>query len=654
MRRPPQAPLLLPDRLRAHLVQWRRLTSDRTVLDLVEDGLKLEFVQPPAVRQLGPVFRGTALHKSDLLDTLSKWLDNGAIERVRDVKDHCFSLLFPVQQKGKLRWCLDARYINSHLRVPTVKMYGVREIRNLLPAGCWMASIDLESAYLHVPINRADRRWLAFQALGRRFRFCTMIFGLSPAPAAFTRLLRPLLAELHRRGVMCSIYLDDMIIWAPTRARCFESINQTLDLLESLGLKVNYDKCALFPTQRIKYLGLLWDSRVQRVLLDPDRLLSLRRQARKTLSLARRDRLTVRRLAKMNGMAVAAMPAMQAAHLYRHAMQKCVAFALRTQGGPRAKAAWDSPVALTPSATRELQWWASRQPALCNGRPWRTPPADAVLTADASPWGWGATFRPPNSSELLAVQRLWPAHDVERTSNWKEATAVDRAYSTFKDSIQSGSTLLVRTDNTTTLSILRRFGSRIKSLGLALHNLLHDCVSRRVTLVAEHISGSDNYLADTLSRANLSRRNEWQLDRQVADSLLLLWPRFRPTIDLFASPSAHLHPNYRSVTTTPRRRHTLGAFSRPWKGLHAWIVPPINLINATIGRIQDDTPQAAVVVTPCWPNRAWFSVLAALSADSVMLPPSAARQCPDAPIFRDGAPVRLVAWLIYDSEYGNR
>jgi len=92
----------------------------------------------------------------------------------------------------------------------------------------------------------------------------------------------------------------------------------------------------------------------------------------------------------------------------------------------------------------------------------------------------------------------------------------------------------------------------------------------------------------------------------------------------------------------------------PPAGQHAWIVPPINLINATIGRLQDDTPQAAVVVTPCWPNRAWFSVLAALSADSVMLPPSAARQCPDAPIFRDGAPVRLVAWLIYDSEYGNR
>lgn len=650
MRRPPRTPLRLPDRLRAHLAQWRRLTSNKTVLDLVEDGLKLEFAQPPAVRQLGPVFRGSALHKRDLLDTISKWLNSGAIEPVHDVKAHCFSLLFPVQQKGKFRWCLDARHINSHLRVPTVKMYGVREIRNLLPAGCWMASIDLESAYLHVPIRRTDRRWLAFQALGRRFRFCTMIFGLSPAPAAFTRLLRPVLAELHRRGVMCSIYLDDMIIWAPTRALCLDSVRQTLDLLESLGLKVNYAKCTLLPTQQIKYLGLLWDSREQRVLLDPDRLRSLRQQARKTLSRARRGRLTVRRLAKMTGMAVAAMPAMQAAYLYRHATQKCVVFALRSAGGSRSAAAWDSLVALTPSAIRELQWWASQRPVRCNGRAWRTPAPDYVLTTDASPWGWGATFRQPTCDDLTAVQRRWSAHDVARTSNWKEATAVARAYLFFRDSIPSGSTLLVNTDNTTTLSILRRFGSRIKSLGLTLHYLLQDCVTRRVTLVAEHIKGSDNYLADTLSRANLSRRNEWQLDRTVADSLLLLWPQFKPTIDLFASPTAHLHPNYRSLSTAPRRRLDLGAFSLPWRGLHAWVVPPINLINAVLGRLQDDRPQAAVVVTPCWPNRAWFAVLATLSADSIMLPPWAARQSRDAPIFRDGAPVRLVAWLICDDE----
>lgn len=646
-------PLLLPDRLAAHMAQWRRLTDDEFVLDLVEDGLRLEFKMPPSVRAIGPVFRGSPRQKLDLLNTLSKWLAEGAIESVDDVKEHCFSLLFPVEQKGKLRWCLDARYLNKHLVTPTVKMYGVKELRNLLPANCWFCTIDLESAYLHVPIRRSDRRWLAFQALGRHFRFCTMIFGLSPAPAAFTRLMRPVLAALHRVGICCLIYLDDLIIWSPVSyLRCQVDTNRVRALLRRLGLKIKEEKCQLRPSQVAKYLGLLWDSRRQRVSLTHDRLAEIRKCARKALNLAKRERLTVRQLARMTGKVTAAMPAMQAAFLYRHSMQRCVQFGLRqAQGGLRA---WDATVELTPTATDELRWWASRRPHARNGRPWRVTTVDHEMTTDASSTGWGGTLGPDSTRstgttsdsppmQLQEVHDWWSEENArERTSNWKECAAVVLTYFHFRSQIPNGSTLRIRTDNTTALSILRRFGSRKSSLGRTMQPMLIDVVRRNVTLVAEHIRGSDNYLADLLSRKGLTERNDWALHPDVATQLRRHWPLFNPTIDLFATPQTCLHDNYCSlVGESPQ-----SAFSLRWAAHRPWLIPPINLIGRVVGRLLDDRPACAVVVTPLWTKRGWYATLLSIARDRLVLPIHAAQQSEAAPIFRDAAPVRLIAWLI--------
>jgi len=617
------------------------------VLRLVDEGLRLEFSQPPAVRRLGPVFRGSLQHKTDLIATLHKWLNAGVIERVPDalLTTHNFSLLFPVKQGKKFRWCLDARHINAHLDAPRIRMAGVKTIRSLLPAGAWLVTIDLESAYLHVPVHRGDRRWLAFQALGRNFRFCSMLFGLNIAPSVFTALLKPVLALLHKMGVCCSIYLDDLLVWAPTKlsarlaARCCKS------LLEDLGFIVNDQKSMLEPRQIALYLGLEWHTTTCTIRLSTETLTELRKSARYTLNLARRNKLTVRRLAAAVGRMTAAMPAMQAAAMRRHSLERCVKLYLRTNSH-LGLAAWDAPAQLSQTAKDDLLWWASRAPWRENGRPFRTPTPTATLTTDASATGWGAVWATATmAGPPQTAHDVWLQSNLARSSNWKETTGIVMGYFQFINQLKPYDALLIRTDNTTALSILRRFGSRIPALGKAMQPLLLHATANNIFLSSEHVRGVDNSAADWLSRIGLADRNDWSLPLATRNLISRTW-NFSATIDLFATHHNHIHNNYCTIESFPNPIDGLcrpSAFSIDWSDLSAWIVPPPNLLDKIVGRLLDNPPLSAVVVTPRWPSRAWYGALTAASRASLNLEfPSDLR----GPTFRDGSNMLLIAWLL--------
>ncbi|MFX5957169.1 reverse transcriptase domain-containing protein, partial [Acinetobacter baumannii] len=70
-----------------------------------------------------------------------------------------------------------------------------------------MARLDLTSAYLHVPIHPHDRDHLSFFWNGVRYRYRSMPFGLSVAPRVFTKIMKPIVANLRSQGIRLVIYL---------------------------------------------------------------------------------------------------------------------------------------------------------------------------------------------------------------------------------------------------------------------------------------------------------------------------------------------------------------------------------------------------------------------------------------------------------------
>lgn len=70
--------------------------------------------------------------------------------------------------------------------------------------------------------------------------------------------MKPVVGLLRQLGIRIVIYLDDILVMAQTQeemAKCHATT--TINLLESLGFTVNYQKSVLIPSTTIEFLGFL-------------------------------------------------------------------------------------------------------------------------------------------------------------------------------------------------------------------------------------------------------------------------------------------------------------------------------------------------------------------------------------------------------------
>ena len=63
-----------------------------------------------------------------------------------------------------------------------------------------MISLDLQDAYLQVPVHPESRKYLRFCLGGKVYQFGILCFGLSSAPQVFTRVMAPVSSIMHCFG----------------------------------------------------------------------------------------------------------------------------------------------------------------------------------------------------------------------------------------------------------------------------------------------------------------------------------------------------------------------------------------------------------------------------------------------------------------------
>ena len=116
--------------------------------------------------------------------------------------------------------------------------------------------MDLQDAYLQVPIHPESRRYLHFTMVGVPYQFRVLCFWLTTAPQVFTRLMAPISAILRRYGIRVLRYLDDWWILTESRTTCIQARNRLLHRCEELGLQVDHRKSSLVPSQDMTYLEM--------------------------------------------------------------------------------------------------------------------------------------------------------------------------------------------------------------------------------------------------------------------------------------------------------------------------------------------------------------------------------------------------------------
>ena len=107
---------------------------------------------------------------------------------------------------------------------------------------------------------------------GTLYEFACLPFGLASAPRAFTKIMKPVIGLLRQLGIRIIVYLDDMLIMAQSQemAKCHAAT--TINLLESLGFTVNYQKSVLIPSTTIEFLGFVVDSKTLTLSLPKEKV----------------------------------------------------------------------------------------------------------------------------------------------------------------------------------------------------------------------------------------------------------------------------------------------------------------------------------------------------------------------------------------------
>ncbi|XP_073409036.1 uncharacterized protein [Dendrobates tinctorius] len=102
-------------------------------------------------------------------------------------------------------------------------MESLRSIIASMDQGEYLASIDIQDAYLHIPIAPAHQRFLRFAVNQNHYQFVALPFGLATAPRTFTKVMAATMDVLHSRGILVVPYLDDLLIKSPTFKDCESS-----------------------------------------------------------------------------------------------------------------------------------------------------------------------------------------------------------------------------------------------------------------------------------------------------------------------------------------------------------------------------------------------------------------------------------------------
>lgn len=588
-------------RLRRRLSRWETTVGPRSwATRVVREGLKIPLLKAPPRRRcrrevVDPDQRAV------LRREIAEMLAVGAVSRCHDSDVRFESMLFCVGKRGGgWRPCLDLRPLNQYVLAPRFSLGGLREVRPLMRQGDFMVSVDLKSAYWHVPLHSSMRRLLGFRFDGKLYRFEVLPFGLSAAPWVFHSLMAPVITRLRAEGVRVCSYLDDLLIFGRSAEECQAAGQRVADLLWDLGFLLHAEKSALTPSRSCVYLGFVLRSDDLTVHLPAEKVRRTARECRRVANVVqfKQARVSVRDLACLLGRLASSADAVAEVRLRSSALERDRAQALRSGRG------WSSLVDLSPDSVSELRWWA-RNLHQVSGRLLRLPVPDVIIRTDASALGWGAvvqeTSRFPELRGWQATGRLPPALR-SAVSNETELFGLSQAVRALARAAPlKGAHVRVQTDSTTALYYVNQGAGRSQAMS-ALARPLWLAVRRAgIVLSAEHLSGSRNVTADALSRRRLSSA-DWVLRSHVFRLLDRIYGPM--TLDAFAEPHNAQLRRFACRYPLPGAVRRSGLWA-DFRQERVYAFPPPSLIPVLLHRLLDLRAQALVVV-PVRRDAVWW------------------------------------------------
>ncbi len=556
------------------------------------------------------LFRNTE-HSKALRREIMSLLDKGAIEELnpQSLSPGFYSRLFLVPKTdGSYRPVFDLKSLNQFVHKEKFKMTTPRTVTNVMHKGDWAVSIDLKDAYFHIPIHVRSRRLLRFAIATndglRVFQFRALPFGLTSAPRIFTKVILPLGHHAHLHAVCLLQYLDDWLLRSPNKSLLAQQTSWLLDIIRRVGFVLNVPKSQLVPTQRLIHIGVEYQLDLGLMFPPMTRVQKFEDKISILLSVSV---TTAYFWLSLLGLLSSATDAIPLGRLHLRPLQ----LYLLAHWAPASK----DLKALVPVKhdlfDHHLRWWLDRKCTRA-GMLLDVPEAQARLFTDASQSGWGAHL------DKDQVSGSWSTREATLHINHLEMLAVLYALRAFRVQL-TGLTVQLMSDNSSVVSYIRKQGGTVS---VPLYRLTREVLilarDAHITLLAKHIPGERNALADLLSRMNNIVHTEWTLLHSVFEALCMAWDK--PNLDLFATRLNNRLPVFVSPMADPLAVD-VDAMSMSWRGMYAYAFPPFVMLGRVLEKVLKDHPCEMILVAPKWPNQSWYARLLELLVDLPLVLP---------------------------------
>ena len=543
---------------------------------------------------------------------VARMLQENAIYKT-DRTDLVLSSIYTVPKKnGKRRPVINLRWVNKHIKRMHFKMSTMKDVKAALSKNCYMASVDLSDCFWGVPVAEQDQRFVAFEWKGQKYCFRVLPFGLSVSPYFVTKLYRHVVEHLQQKGHRVIMYIDDILILGKDKDTCQRSLRALLELLQDLGAVVNEAKSHLTPTQRLEYLGFELDSVGMRIWAPPKKIKNM---AKGLKSFLRHNVASAREVASLLGKLGSMADALFPVRVHTSALQD---FKLAALGGSRTS--WDTKMTIPDDAKADATWWLQNL-RLLNGRPILTPATDIRAATDASDLGWGAWVETPRGKLSWggAFSRNIPHDHI----NYKELLAVYYLLRSCPEKIR-GKVVDLGVDNTTALHYIRNMGGRKRYLADLATKIFNMASDLQVRLLAYHLPGIQNTLADFESRRFMDPHRIHLTDFKMSETVFNFAQQLFGDNSIDAFSTFHNRHLRRFASWTPQPDATwLDAMTHSWKREFPWVNPPFSLLGKIMQKLEVERAQATVVV-PLWPAQPWFPKLLTMVQGSVLVLPRGA------------------------------
>ncbi len=136
----------------------------------------------------------------------------------------CSPIVLVRKKDGMICFYVDYHKLNDATHKNSYPLPRIDDMLEALRGANYFCSINLTSGYWQIKVEEKDKKRTACGSHLGLYEFLSMPFGLTGAPATFSRLMDKVLDGLI--GKNCLVYLDDIIIFGKT-------FKETLSKLET-------------------------------------------------------------------------------------------------------------------------------------------------------------------------------------------------------------------------------------------------------------------------------------------------------------------------------------------------------------------------------------------------------------------------------------